>query len=356
MNKILIPVLLFIAASCTGNNENQATEEDSLVKQVNVNTEQISPRSFNTYLRVVGVVETSDDILISAEVSGRILEHRVKEGERVQEGETIIRIDDSKLKQEISRLEAVTSQARENYERIRAIYEEDGIGSEIEVLNARYSYEQSSSALESVRVDLNNTNIKAPFGGVVEDIMIEVGEMAGPGMPVVRIIGDDQYKVTTGIPARYADVIRKGDPVDVWFDTQYSDTLVTRLSFVGNSIDPQNRTFKAEAILPKEMDFYKVDMITNMKLTTLSEDSVVVISEQFVYKNNEDYVTYVLDEDENGNPIGRLTRITLGPSYQSNVIVTSGLNFGDELITTGSAFLNDGTRVRVLGDETMASN
>lgn len=346
-------MLLLFVVSCSGESE-QPTEEVQ-VKTVNVNTQTVSPATFKSYLRVVGVVETSDDILVSAEVSGRVLDHNVAEGEKVREGEVIMTIDDSKLRQERARLEAVTAQAKENYERIERIYEEEGIGSEIEVLNARYSYQQSKSSLESVKVDLANTRIKAPFDGVVEQYMVEVGEMASPGMPAVRIIGDEQFKITAGIPARYADVVRTGEAVDIWFDTQYSDTLNAKLTFVGNSIDPQNRTFRAEALLPADYDFYKVDMIANMKLTTLEQDSVVTVSEQYIYTHNEGYVAYVLSEDEEGNSIGKMQEITLGPSYQSEVIVTSGLNFGDALITTGSAFLNDGTRVRVLEQQQMAS-
>lgn len=346
-------MLLLFIVSCSGESAQQT--EEVQVKTVNVNTQPISPSTFKSYLRVVGVVETSDDILVSAEVTGRVLNHNVAEGEKVREGEVIMSIDDSKLRQEKARLEAVTAQAKENYERIERIYEEEGIGSEIEVLNARYSYEQSRSSLESIKVDLANTRIKAPFDGVVEQYMVEVGEMASPGMPAVRIIGDEQYKIVAGIPARYADVIRSGEEVDIWFDTQYSDTLNARLSFVGNSIDPQNRTFRAEALLPSEYDFYKVDMIANMKLTTLQQDSVITLSEEYIYKHDEGYIAYVLGEDEEGNPIGVMQEITLGPSYKSDVIITGGLNFGDVLITTGSAFLNDGTRVRVLEQQQMAS-
>ncbi len=349
-NKLFLPLLsiLVVFAACSAEEEiPQQTEE--LVKTVNVRTSMISPSNFNSFVRVVGTVETSDDINISAEVSGKVLRYYVEEGESVREGETILKIDDSKLTQEHARLEALTAQARENYERLKKIFE-DGIGSEIDYLNAKYTFDQSASSLESIKVDLANTSIKAPFSGIVEEIMFEVGEMVNPGAATIRLIGEENYKITAGVPARYASAIAQGDQVDIWFDTQYADTLSERINFVGNSINPQNRTFRIEIDLD-QTEGMKVDMISNIRLSTLVESNVVVVSEEFIYSKDGRYVSYVLAENEEGKAIAREKVVTLGPSYRSNVIVESGLEPGEELITIGSAFLNNGMRINVIETE-----
>jgi len=349
--KLIIPFLsiLIVFTACSGEEKiPQQTEE--LVKTVNVRTSIISPSNFNSYVRVVGNVVTSDDILISAEVSGKVLRYRAQEGESVRAGQTIINIDDAKLKQEHARLEALTSQARENYERLKKIYEEDGIGSEIDYLNAKYAYDQSSSSLESIKVDLENTSIKAPFTGVVEEIMFEVGEMVSPGSPTVRLIGDQNYKISAGVPARYSAAINQGDEVAIWFDTHFADTTKERITFVGNSINPDNRTFRIEIDLD-ETEGMKVDMISNIRLLTLEQENVVVVSEEFIYSKDGRYVSYVIAENEEGKAVAREKVVTLGPSYRSNVIVESGLEPGEELITIGSAFLNNGMRINVIESE-----
>ncbi len=342
---ILSIVVLF--AACSGSDEAVPQEVEELVKTVNVRSAQINPTEFNSFVRVVGTVETSDDIMISAEVSGKVLNYNVQEGETVRAGQTIIKIDDAKLKQEHARLEALTNQARENYQRLKKIYDEDGIGSEIDYLNSKYAYEQSASSLESIKVDLANTNIKAPFTGIVEEIMFEVGEMVSPGAPTVRLIGDENYKITAGVPARYATAIKQGNLVDIWFDTQYADTLSERITFVANSINPQNRTFRIEIDL-QQTDGMKVDMIANIRLNTLQQENVIVVSEEFIYSKDGRYVSYVIDENEEGKTIAREKVVTLGPSYQSYVIVETGLEPGEELITIGSAFLNNGMRINVI--------
>ncbi|MBO6792947.1 MAG: efflux RND transporter periplasmic adaptor subunit [Balneolaceae bacterium] len=338
--------LLIILSACSGAEEiPQETEE--LVKTVNVRTESISPSEFNSFVRVVGTVETSDDILISAEVTGKVLRYNIEEGEAVRAGQTILKIDDAKLKQEAVRLEAITAQARENYERLEKIYKEEGIGSEIDYLNAKYAYEQSASSLESIKIDLENTSIKAPFSGVVEEIMYEVGEMVSPGAPAVRLIGSENFKITAGVPARYANAIKQGDQVEIWFDTQDVDTLKQRITFVGNSINPQNRTFRIEIDMTKQVGM-KVDMIANIRLKTLQQNDVIVVSEEFIYSKDGRYVSYVLGENEEGKEVAVEKEVKLGPSYKSNVVVESGLEPGEELITIGSAFLNNGMRINVV--------
>ncbi len=345
--KQYIPVIFagVLLMGCGGEAQEAETTED-LVKTVNVTTQTMSPSDFATYVRVVGTIETANDIMISAEVSGKVISYEVEEGDRVQKGQTIAKIDDSKLKQEKARLEAMTSQTKETYERLKKVYEEDGIGSELDYLNAKYAYEQSKSSLESIKVDLANTNIKAPFNGEVETKMIEVGEMVSPGAPVVRLIGSDAYKITAGVPARYSEAIDVGETIDVWFDTQVRDTMQTNISFVGSSINPQNRTFRIEAQLPKGKK-YKVDMIANLKLRTAEEAGVIVMSEEFVYSKDNKYVVYVLDQNENGQSVAMEREVKLGLTYQTDVVVESGLSTGDKLITLGSAFLDNGMRVTV---------
>lgn len=347
-NLVVLIIAMISIVACSGNKSTENGGDEPVGKSVNVETRVLEPSTFRSWLRVVGNVETKNDIMISAEVSGRVIEQVVDEGERVRKGQTILRINDDKLQQEKARLEAATEQARENYERLQRIYEEDGIGSEIEVLNAKFSYQQSNSALQSVKVDIENATIKAPFDGLVDSYLLEEGEMASPGMQVVRLIGTDTYIVSAGVPARYADVVETGDEVEIWFDSQAPDTLDGTISYVGNSIDPQNRTFRIEVLLPEQSRSYKVDMIANLRLVTLTEESVVIVSEEYIYKEENDFIVYVKSENEEGNPIGERQVVQLGPSFKSDVIIRSGLDFGDELITTGSAFLNDGALLNIV--------
>jgi membrane fusion protein (multidrug efflux system) len=342
-------LLLFsVSLQNCSSSEMESSEPEELIKMVNVETEVLSPEPFNSFLRLVGRVETSDDVQLSAEVSGRVLAHVVSEGQRVRKGQTILQIDDSKLSQEVARLEALVAQSETTWKRVQTLFEKENIGSEIDYLNAKYAYDQNKSALASLLVDLENTEIIAPFNGVVETIFVEEGEMVAPGMPAIRLIGADQFVIAAGVPARYANVVELGDKVDVWFDTQVQDTLAGTIVYVANSIDPSNRTFKIDIRLPSGQTYYKVDMIANLRLNTLSLSQAIVVSEEFVYSKGDGYVMYVKGTNSEGKDIAIERRVELGPSFKTEVVINQGLLLGDEIITIGSAFLNDGVRINIV--------
>ena len=346
---MLFVVLVFsLTLHNCSSDEMESSEPEELIKMVNVETEVLSSEPFNSFLRLVGTVETSDDVQLSAEVSGKVLMHVVSEGQKVQKGQTILRIDDAKLSQEVARLEAVVAQYETTWKRVQTLYEEENIGSEIDYLNAKYAYDQNKSALSSLSVDLENTEIIAPFTGVVETIFVEEGEMVAPGMPAIRLIGANQFVISAGVPARYANVVELGDRVDVWFDTQVQDTLAGTIVYVANSIDPSNRTFKIDIRLPSGKTYYKVDMIANLRLNTLSLNQAVVVSEEFVYSKGEGYVMYVKGTNSEGKDIALERKVELGPSFKTEVVISRGLAPGDEIITIGSAFLNDRVRINVV--------
>ena len=346
---MLFVVLVFsLTLHNCSSDEMESSEPEELIKMVNVETEVLSSEPFNSFLRLVGTVETSDDVQRSAEVSGKVFMHLVSEGQKVQKGQTILRIDDAKLSQEVARLEAVVAQYETTWKRVQTLYEEENIGSEIDYLNAKYAYDQNKSALSSLSVDLENTEIIAPFTGVVETIFVEEGEMVAPGMPAIRLIGANQFVISAGVPARYANVVELGDRVDVWFDTQVQDTLAGTIVYVANSIDPSNRTFKIDIRLPSGKTYYKVDMIANLRLNTLSLNQAVVVSEEFVYSKGEGYVMYVKGTNSEGKDIALERKVELGPSFKTEVVISRGLAPGDEIITIGSAFLNDRVRINVV--------
>lgn len=356
MNKQFIITGVLTVFLIIGCSEKQPAPQEELVKTVNVETETIHPESFERYLKLVGTVESQNDVQISAEISGRIMEYFVGQGDQVKKGEPILKIDDSQLVRERERLKAVTAQAKENYERLKRLYEQDSVGSEIEYLNAKYNYQQNKASLEGVKVNIDKTTVKAPFDATVENIRLEEGEMATPGAVLVRLIGTDKYKISAGVPSVYSDVVNQGDRARIWFDFQRADTLQLPITFVGKSISPQARTFNVEMKLPPGAESYKVDMIANVMIRTYEEQNAIVIGEEFVYQQDNQNVVYVVGKNKEGKNVARSKVVNLGVSYKNNVVVDKGLESGDRLITVGSSFLQDQMRINIVDqrDDTIA--
>lgn len=344
-NSLILLLSVFVFTSCAANEENPDEEIEG--RTVNVQTETLSPGTFESFLRQVGTVTTAEDVQISAEVSGQIIEIEKREGARVNTGDTILRIDDRRLQQEVRRLTALTEQSRENYERLKRLYEEENIGSEIDFLNAKYAFDQNQASLESVKIDLENTSVKAPFSGTIERLMMESGEMVSVGAPLARLISDGGKKITLGVPARFSNVVDLGDVAEIWFDFDEGNRLNLPITYISNSIDPQNRTFRVEVNLPNGNDA-KIDMIANVRLRTEYIEDVLTISEEYIFQKNGDFVAYVVSENGNGNTVAEERVVETGATYGNQAVVESGLSSGERIITVGSSYLQDQTRVAVV--------
>lgn len=351
---IILSLVIGVFSAC----ESETEETIQEVKTVNVETRHLTPEVFESYLKLVGNVTTNRDVQVAAEVSGRIIDVRKDEGEEVREGETVVKVDDRRLQQELNRLQATTEQSRENYERLKRLYEDENIGSEIDYLNAKYNYQQNNAALEGLKVDMEHTSISAPFTGVVESILTEVGEMVAPGTPVYRLISRNQKSVLIGVPARNSGSIELGDIAEVWFDFDPDTKYELPITYVGNSINPNNRTFDVKIKLPADLNKVKVDMIANVRLRTERIDYAIVIGEEYVFQKEGNNVVYLFDQDENGEPIASERVVNLGSKYGNEVVVKNGLKAGEELITLGASYLQDGSRVNKVQEKEseMAAN
>lgn len=349
---ILIAGVL-VSLGCSRQPNAKQTEQQ--VKSVNVETRTVRPATFTSYVRLVGTVESDNDIRLASEAGGRILEYFVSKGDFVRQGDLIAKIDDQQLQQELERMKAVTEQSRERFQRQRRIWLEDSIGSEIEYLNAKYTYQQNRASLERLRVQLNNTNVRAPFSGTVEDIITEEGEMVSPGTPLIHLIGAGYLKITAGVPARYSEVVQPGDSARIWFDTQQSDTLTGTINFVGTSINENNRTFPIELSFPESENHRKVGMIANIRLRTRLQPNSVVINEEFLYEQQGETVVYTVGQNEDGETVALERIVEKGPAHANRVKIESGLSPGDRLITVGSSFLDDSMRIKIVDNPDLIS-
>ena len=343
-NFALIAAILLGISSCT----EEASVPEREVRTVDVQTETLEPEIFESYLRQVGTVTSTGDVTVAAEVTGVVQEVLKREGQDVSEGEAVLRLDNRQLQQEVRRLEAATNQARENYERLQRLYENENIGSEIEVLNARYSYEQSQSMLETARINLENSIIKAPFSGTIENILAEQGSMVSMGTPVFRIVDGNDKKIRLGVPARYTNAVDMGDMAEVWFNYNPDQRYTLPVTFIGNTIDPMNRTFRVDINLPSELQDLKIEMIANVRIRTEYRENVLLVNEEFLFQKDGRYVVYLKGNNDEGDPIAVEREIRMGPSFENQTVVTEGLNPGDELITIGSSYLENGTRINTV--------
>jgi RND family efflux transporter MFP subunit len=322
----------------------------SNVRVVNVEATPVALGEFTGYIRVTGEVEALYDVTISAEESGRIERFLVEKGKRVRSGQAIAKLENDLLSAQVDEARASAQLAREEYERQRMLWEQDSIGTEMAFLQRRYASEMAAARLASLEARLERTEIVSPVTGTFEEKLLEVGEMAMPGAPVVRVVATDRVKIAAGVPERYARTVVVGDETIVTFDIFPDRQFLGEVSFAGASVDSRSRTFRIEIILDNPEGMMKPAMVANLQVEREHLVDVISAPQQVVLRSAEGYKVFVA-ERQGDSYVARARTVELGAVSGDEVVIANGLEVGELLVTVGQQLVDDGSPIRLVGGE-----
>jgi RND family efflux transporter MFP subunit len=331
----------------TGGAEEGAREE--FVRVINVETQTLEPQQFVEEIRLTSVAAANQDVYLAAEESGVIREIYVDRGSRVGLGDSIAKIDDRVLAAQVAQARAAAELAAQTWERRRRLWEDDRVGSEIAYLEARFQAEQSAASLTALEERLARTVIRAPFAGVLDERLVDVGAMVSPGTPVARLVDLDPIKVIAGVPERYAADIRVGEGATLQFAALDGTPYTARIRYVGATVNPENRTFPIEVSLPNPNGLVKPQMVADMAVTRSTVEGAIVVPQDALIRVESGYVVYVA-ADRNGEVVAEARDVLLGPARRNLVVIEDGVHAGDQLIVVGHKEVEDGDRIRIVGE------
>jgi len=340
---IIIAALLF--AGC--NNEEEPVEQER-TRLVAVETITMESDSFEDFIRLTGTVEAFEDAVISAETQGRILEI-VGRGASLNEGEVIARLDDRMIQAQYNAAQTAFDLAVENFNRMESLHA-DTIISTQDLQSARAQRDQARAQLDQAEKQLRDSNIEAPFSGRVEERMIQRGEHISPGMPVARLVNTREIRILTGIPERYSGEITEGSPVEIHLRSSSNEPIQSSITYAGNVIDPDTRTFTAEIELQNPDQILKPEMVVELRVKRRTIEDAMIIPRTAVVRN-EDGISVFKAVEDGENKKARLTSVQTGRSSGPLIEITSGIEPGDEIVFSGISNLNDGDRLNILNNE-----
>ncbi|MEL7221566.1 MAG: efflux RND transporter periplasmic adaptor subunit [Bacteroidota bacterium] len=322
-------------------------EQDPTVKEkgVLVTIMPVERTDFSSYASLQGSVMAEDMIDATAEIAGRILQMSIKEGDNIRKGQLVAVLDVEAFETQRAELETALELATTVYERQKRLWDQN-IGSEIQFLQAKNNKERTEKGLASLDVQLAKNKVYAPASGVVERVILQAGELASPGMPILQILNTSQLKVAADVPESYIRSVRRGEKVMVNIPALAMERQVS-VSLVGKTVDPANRTFKVEAKLPND-PLLKPNLLAEMKITDFMAKDVVVVQQDRVQQevSGQRYV-FIAEEGPEGF-VARKQNITTGENYDGEVIVTEGLSGKESLIMEGSRGLADGQLIEII--------
>lgn len=322
------------------------------VKKVPLTTTMtIKDETFNHYLELQGSVTTKELLVIYPEYAGILTEIYVKEGQKVNKGQLLAKIDDGGLSQQLTQLQIQADLAKTTFERQSRLWDQK-IGSEIQYLQAKSNYEAQAQAVDQLQKQMDKTLIKAPFSGTIDDILTEAGSVVVPGSSaLMRIINLSNMYIETNVPEKHIAYVTKNKNVLVEFPI-LGLTINSKIRQVSDYINPANRTFKIEIAVPNKDKHIKPNLTAKLKINDYSNDKALLIPQSIISENanGDQYIFIVKNKSENDEGIAEKTIIETGKSQNDLVEVTKGIEIGNEIIIEGARRVNDGQTVKVISN------
>ncbi len=375
----LIPGLIILLVSCNTNNpdtirkniiskKEQAAKINKSIKKLEgklhkdststrfhipVNTKKVRYEPFRHYIEVQGNIGTVEDAFISPESGGQIKKVHVYEGEKVSKGQLLVSLNTDVTESTIQEVKTGLELAKKLFDKQKSLWEQQ-IGSEMQYLEAKNVYEQAEARLNTLQAQLEMSNIKAPFSGIIDKIFQKEGELAVPGYRILQLVNLSKMKIQAEVSEIYLPYIKKGKLIDVSVPTYPDLKLSVPVHRTGNVVNPANRTFEVEVRTDNPYNNLKPNMLAVLKINDKTIDSAIIVPSNIIKKDivkteKGDFKEFLfIAEEDNNRIIARKVYVVTGETYNNKTVITGGLKPGQQVIVEGYNTVSTGTEVKFL--------
>ncbi|PDH45901.1 MAG: efflux transporter periplasmic adaptor subunit [Flavobacteriales bacterium MED-G15] len=312
-----------------------------------ITTIKLAPENFNHHIEVQGNIQTRQNVLLYPEFNGSLKQVFVQEGQKVKKGALLAQIDDAGLKNQLEQLEIQSNLSKTIYERYQRLWDKN-IGSEMELLKAKTTYEAQLKSIAQLKKQLLRTQIRAPFSGTIDEIIANTGANLMPGQtPVLRVVNLDEMYIEANIPERYVSDIKLGTDALVEIP-MLGKTYATQIRQTGSFINPNNRSFRVEAPLANTDGDIKPNLSCKLKIKDYNNSSAIMIPLSIIKENakGDKYIFKLKPGNKQDVYTTEKVFIELGKKSMEKVEVTGGIAPGTLIVNEGAAIVEDNQRVR----------
>ena len=381
--KYLFPIIILTAAACGESNENKSLEakktelekarkefQDLKMKIVGLETElsAMDPefarqnnkavlvstfvaehKPFEHKVEVRGAVQSRRNVMLSAQTAGEIRRINVREGQNISAGQVLIELDADVIRKTIDELKTSIELATTVYEKQSKLWEQK-IGTEVQYLQAKNNKESLEGKLATAYAQLNLAIIKAPFSGTVDELPARLGEMAAPGIPLIRIVSTDEMYLKSDVSERFIGRFKAGDKVDILFPL-LNKKLESQIASLGQVINEENRTFEVEVKLPKVDFIVKPNQVVVLQLRDYVNQEALAVPTRLIQRDEDGQYIYVVEKRENAT-VARKVHVDTGISSVNETEIVEGLKGEEQIVDQGFRDLTEGVEVTVAAEST----
>ncbi|GHT33371.1 MexH family multidrug efflux RND transporter periplasmic adaptor subunit [Bacteroidia bacterium] len=310
---------------------------------LNINAEVVKQQVLTDKTISIGSAMADEEVNLSFESSGKVIAIYFKEGTHVSAGDLLAKINDKPLQAQLKKLEAELPLARDRVYRQRTLLEKDAVSQEA-FEQVTTDYEKLMADIELVKANIHQTELRAPFDGIIGLRSISEGAYTTPSTQIAKLTKVSPIKIEFSVNERYASDIADG--TNILFRMETPDGVVreyhAKVYAVESTVDLVTRTLKVRATYPNTKEEILPGRLVSVEVSKHEITNALAIPSEAIIPEMGKSLVYLFKGGE-AQPI----EITAGLRTESQVQVLSGLNVGDTVITTGVMQLRTGMTVTI---------
>ncbi|MEM8548186.1 MAG: efflux RND transporter periplasmic adaptor subunit [Pseudomonadota bacterium] len=291
-----------------------------------------------------GSLEAFEEATVVAKVGGEVLQIFVEEGDKVEAGQVLARLDGERLKLELEQSRANLAKLEQEHQRNVELHER-GLVAANAFETIKYDLDALRAAFRLAELQYRYTAIRAPFTGVISSRDIKVGNTIQANEATFRLTALDPLVAYLFIPEREYGRISANQSVSLQIDAMPGDDFVGRVARISPTVDAESGTFKATIEVTDESGRLKPGMFGRFAVIYDTQANALLLPQDALIETTSSTSVFVVDEEG----IARRVEIETGYTWKDEVAVLSGLEDGARVVVVGQMALTDGTKVRVIG-------
>lgn len=314
----------------------------------------LQPEPFIDSIEALGTLRANEAVVLSATITDTVRAVHFEDGQRVKKGDVLVEMTDDEEHALLQEARAALGEAQRQYERVKSLAKTN-LATESLLDERRQAFDSAQAKLAATQSRLDDRLILAPFDGVVGLRNISAGTLVTPGTALTTLDDDSVMKLDISIPALFLDAVAPGLTVTAK-TRERAGEFTGRVTAVDSRIDPVTRSITVRAVIDNPERLLRPGMLMTVNLQK-EETLALMLPEEallqegfrsFVYRINRDSEPLTVTKQE----------VQTGPRRLGSIVITAGLNPGDQVVTHGILRLRDGNPVTLLaeqtGDETLA--
>ncbi|HEX2867443.1 MAG TPA: efflux RND transporter periplasmic adaptor subunit [Ignavibacteriales bacterium] len=365
MRKFILPLLILLVIS--GCKKDTGTKEEI---KVPVRVYYVKPESLAKYLSLTGTISALKDQILYSKISERITDLKVKAGDRIGQGETILTQYNAILSQGLDAAKANVNNAQaqmelteQNFARMQRLFNQRAISpQQFEQVTAQRkaaqsAFEAAQAQLKQAIEQVENSIIKAPFDGMVAAVFVDQNQMLTSGMQVAQIIDPSTMISKVRVSSRDISFIKPGQEVIVSIPSIPERKYEGKVTVIDRAVDPVSKTLEAEIVITDADSRIKSGMYGEFMIATNSITNSVIIPETALLSQTEVRINKQTGTQEpvrkyflfivNGQK-ARMKEVKVGLISEGRAQITEGVKMNDKVIIVGNNVVQEGQTVNII--------